>query len=555
LIAVMLPLVGLAVFFVVTSVQDSRDRAREDALAVARAGALATDSFFDGHQRTLRAIALGVRNASSLSASELRDQLLVAGDASPEWDGLSVVAADGIAIAGTRETTAGVDLSDRPYLQRMFATGETVVSEGIITAVEGIPSVLIATPVDFEDGTRGALIGSVTLRTLTAALTETLTPAAGVGLIDDLGQTLVHPDPTRVAALVNVSDRPEVIAAWSGESGTIDIERDGASILAAYAPVTSLGWAVTAVADADAEAAYADADAIARRGAIFIVLAVLVVLVGGWSLGGRMNRSREATLLAQRAEAEARERAEAALRSRDEFISIASHELRNPVAAISGFGQLMKRRLERDALTEADVRDYADSVASSGAYLSRLVDDLLSVSRLEGRRLDLRLDEVDVVSLLHRAIAEAPLADHVIITRVPDEPLMAAIDADRVHQILSNLLENAAKYAPDGSEVLVEAWGAEGSLKIRVTDSGIGVPEAETARLFQPFGRASNAREANIPGLGLGLYVSHRLAEAHGGTLDAQSRGSGRGSTFTLTLPLMHMDDTPASARGASATL
>ena len=548
----MLPLVGLAVFFVVTSVQESRDRAREDALAVARAGALATDSFFDGHQRTLRAIALGVREASSRSEPELRRQLTTASEASPEWDGMSVVNADGIAIAGTRDTTAGVDLSGRAYLQRLFATGETVVSEGVITAVEGIPSVIIATPVDFEDGTRGALIGSVTLRTLTAALTETLAPAARVGLIDDLGQTLVHPDPTRVAALINVSDRPEVIAAWSGESGTIDIERDGASILAAYAPVSSLGWAVTAVADADV--AYANADAIARRGAILIAVAVLVVLVGGWLLGGRMNRSRAATLHAQQAEAEARERAEAALQSRDEFISIASHELRNPVAAISGFGQLMQRRLERGALTEADIRDYADSVASSGAHLSRLVEDLLSVSRLEGRRLDLRLDEVDVISLLHRALAEAPLADHVLVTRVPDEPLTAAIDADRVHQILSNLLENAAKYAPDGSEVLVEAWGSEGSLKIRVTDNGIGVPEAETARLFQPFGRASNAREANIPGLGLGLYVSHRLAEAHGGMLVAQSRGNGCGSAFTLTLPLMHMDDTPASTLAAPTT-
>ena len=549
----MLPLVGLAVFFVVTSVQESRDRAREDALAVARAGALATDSFFDGHQRTLRAIALGMRNATSLSEPELRRQLTAAWEASPEWDGMSVVNADGIAIAGTRDTTAGVDLSTRAYLQRLFATGETVVSDGIITAVEGIPSVLIATPVDFEDGTRGALIGSVTLRTLSAALTETLAPAARVGLIDDVGQTLVHPDPTRVAALINVSDRPEVIAAWSGERGTIDIERDDDAILAAYAPVSSLDWAVTAVADADV--AYADADAIARRGATFIAVAVLVVLVGGWFLGGRMNRSRAATLQAQRAEAEARERAEAALQSRDEFISIASDELRNPVAAISGFGQLMQRRLERGALTEADIRDYADSVAASGAHLSRLVEDLLSVSRLEGRRLDLRLAEVDVISLLHRAIAEAPLADHVLVTRVPDEPLTGAIDADRVHQVLSNLLENAAKYAPAGSEILVEAWGAEGSLKIRVTDNGIGVPESETARLFQPFGRASNAREANIPGLGLGLYVSHRLAEAHGGTLVAESGGSGRGSTFTLTLPLMHLDDTPTSARPTRATL
>jgi len=536
LLAVTLPLVGLAVLFVVTSVQESRERAREDAVSSARAGALAADSYFSGHQRTLRAIAFGMRTAGDLTEPELRVRLLEATDANPEWDGMSVVGPDGIVIAGTRETSAGADLSEREYLQRLFATGETVVTDGVLTLVESVPAVLIGTPIDFEDGSRGAVVGSVALSTLSRVLTETLAPSARVGLIDSAGNTLVHPDPARVAALLNVADRPEVIAGLAGETGTVHAEREGEPALAAFAPVTSLGWAVTVV---ESQASvYANADAIARRGAIFIALAMTAVLVGGWALGGRMNRSHAAMLAAQQSEVQARTRAEAALQSRDEFISIASHELRNPVAAIRGYGQLMQRRLDRGALTPEDVREYADSIATSGAYLSRLVEDLLNVSRLEGRQVELRIEEVDVIASLRRAIEEAPLSAHVLRTEVPDEPLLAEVDPDRLHQILASLLENAAKYAPAGSEVLVEARPAdEDAIELAVTDHGIGLPRSEADRLFKPFGRASNAREANIPGLGMGLYVSGRLAEAHGGTLVGFSDGEGHGATFTLRLP------------------
>ncbi len=542
LFAVMVPLVGLASLFVVTSVQESRERARADAISIARAGALATDSFFAGHQRALRAIAVNMRSAPDLTAPELQQRLLAAWEASPEWDAMSVVGPDGIVIVGTRDDAPGADLSERGYLQHLFATGETVVSDGVITVITKVPAVVIAAPIDFTDGKRGALIGLVNLDTLGPSLTETLTDAGHVGLMDASGSTLVHPDPSRVAALLNVADREEVAAGLAGETGTIHVQRNGEPVLAAFAPVSSLGWAVTVVEDRGS--AYGDADAIARRGAILIVLAGAVVLAGGWILGGRLNRSYADTLAAQTAEAEARARAEAALQSRDEFISIASHELRNPVAAIRGFGQLMQRRLERDSLTTEDLREYANSIATSGNYLSRLVEDLLSVSRLEGRRLQLRIEEIDVGELLQRAITEAPLADHTVRTILPDEPLRAEVDEDRVHQIFTNLLENAAKYAPSGTDVAVEARTSDGTLEVSVTDQGIGLPETEADRLFKPFGRASNARDANIPGLGLGLYVSSRLAEAHGGTLVASSEGAGRGATFTLRLPRTHTNST-----------
>lgn len=262
------------------------------------------------------------------------------------------------------------------------------------------------------------------------------------------------------------------------------------------------------------------------------------VAAGGWYLGRRLNRSYIAVQEAREAEQTARELGAAAQRSRAEFLSIASHELRNPVAVIRGFGQLLQRRLDRGSLNEVELLDYVNHVAGSGAHLSRLVEDLLSVSRLEGGRLELLLDDVDVLEVLRRAAAEAPVVDHSLSLATPDGPLLARIDADRVTQILVNLLENAAQYSPAGSEILVSVAVRGAKLHVTVTDSGIGLPQADLGRLFEPFARASNARGANISGLGLGLYVSRQLAEAHGGALFADSPGEDGGSTFTLTLPL-----------------
>src|SRR5690606_1072170 len=125
------------------------------------AGVLATESFFDGHRRTLSAIGVGFRDARTLTEPEVRARLVEVAEVNPEWDGMSVVGPDGIAIAGSRPTSAGVDLSGRPYLQQMFATGRPVVSEGLRTLLEGVPAVLIASPIAFDDGTTGAILGSV----------------------------------------------------------------------------------------------------------------------------------------------------------------------------------------------------------------------------------------------------------------------------------------------------------------------------------------------------------------------------------------------------------
>jgi signal transduction histidine kinase len=124
-----------------------------------------------------------------------------------------------------------------------------------------------------------------------------------------------------------------------------------------------------------------------------------------------------------------------------------------------------------------------------------------------------------------------------ITVAVEVEPCIVQVDANRLEQVITNLLENAAKYSPYGGSIEVELSSASDGVTLVVRDYGIGFPSAAVERIFEPFGRAGNAMERNIPGLGLGLYISRQIVERHGGRLWAESLGEGRGTTFGVWLP------------------
>jgi signal transduction histidine kinase len=136
-----------------------------------------------------------------------------------------------------------------------------------------------------------------------------------------------------------------------------------------------------------------------------------------------------------------------------------------------------------------------------------------------------------------------------ISLEVPTEPCVILADADRLEQVITNLLENAAKYSPQGGSIEVELVADHDGVSLVVRDYGIGFPASAAERIFEPFGRASNAAERNIPGLGLGLYISRQIVERHGGRLWAQSLGEGRGTTFQVWLPRGEPSQ-PEDARG-----
>jgi signal transduction histidine kinase len=243
---------------------------------------------------------------------------------------------------------------------------------------------------------------------------------------------------------------------------------------------------------------------------------------------------------ATRREQAARAEAETAVRARDQFLSIAAHELRTPLAAVKGLAQLALRAQARGTLDAARTERALRDINHETDRLAALIDDLLDVSRLQGGQLSIRPEPVEFLALLREVVERqaAQLRDeHTLRTELPAGPVTIDADAGRLEQIVDNLLSNAVKYSPDGGPIVVRLEYDAAGLKLAVQDSGIGLPAGAAAQIFEPFGRAANATDQNLPGMGLGLYISRRIAELHGGRLWAESPGEGQGTTLRLWLP------------------
>ena len=216
---------------------------------------------------------------------------------------------------------------------------------------------------------------------------------------------------------------------------------------------------------------------------------------------------------------------------RQEFIAMVAHDLKNPLTTMKGFAQLLQRR---GAYNERNVA----TIVAQANRLERLIDDLRDVARIDAGRLALVRTSVDLAALVRANVEESrALSDaHTIHLESPDEPVIGLWDAGRLAQVIENLLANAVKYSPDGGAITVHVAGTDDEARLAVIDEGIGIPPEALARIFERFYRADAGVAANRKGLGLGLYISKALVEAHGGTIAAESR-SPTGSAFSVTLP------------------
>ncbi|WP_257449289.1 hybrid sensor histidine kinase/response regulator [Archangium lipolyticum] len=232
--------------------------------------------------------------------------------------------------------------------------------------------------------------------------------------------------------------------------------------------------------------------------------------------------------------------AQAALRVREEFMSIASHELKTPLTPLKLLLHSMERRLAQGLPVEPA------SVLKSKRQVDRLaglVNGLLDVSRLEGGRLTLLPAPLEMGHLVAEVVDQfRHTCERPFTLTVPRERLWVQGDRDRLEQVLVNLLENANKYSPKGDPICVEVEVVHGDARIHVKDRGIGIPAQDQARLFQRFYRAGNASHRHFGGLGLGLFISHSIARLHGGSLSVAS-AEGQGSIFTLGLPRMPVNE------------
>lgn len=272
-----------------------------------------------------------------------------------------------------------------------------------------------------------------------------------------------------------------------------------------------------------------------------LILRPTVMLATAFTVGvlayQRAEQRRERTTLEELADSRARElgveRAEVQrLRiadvKRSEFVAIAAHEFRTPLAAI--IGVLSTLKVHGDVL-EPEVRgELIDGASSQAERLSRLVDDLLTASRIEDGVLRLDVEAVDPRRLISEAEQASGTTGRVHVELLAVDPVLC--DADGIVRVLTNLLDNARKYAPDGSRIDVSVTRNDGSVRFAVRDAGGGIPAEERATIFERFRRIG---ERSAPGAGLGLYISRGIVEAHGSSLEVGDAPRG-GAEFSFEL-------------------
>ena len=229
---------------------------------------------------------------------------------------------------------------------------------------------------------------------------------------------------------------------------------------------------------------------------------------------------------------------------KDEFVSLASHELRTPMTAIKSYLWMILNKSQTNISPEA--KSYLEIAAQETDHLIKLVQNMLTISRIEGQRLELTIESVDLYSIVKQVYdtlkikAEEKRITFTLLTF--PEKLMISGDKEKLSEVFENIVGNALKYTPENGRISVHFTLERNSVAVHVTDSGHGISQEDLAKLFQKFSRLSDAEISKAPGTGLGLYISKQIVELHKGVINVQSE-VGKGSTFSVVIPLL--DNSP----------
>jgi signal transduction histidine kinase/CheY-like chemotaxis protein len=246
---------------------------------------------------------------------------------------------------------------------------------------------------------------------------------------------------------------------------------------------------------------------------------------------------------------EARAAAEAASRVKDEFLATLSHELRTPLSAIVGWAYL----LQRGQLAHDEVSTAIETIIRNANAQNQIIDELLDVSRIVTGKLQLDLQVVEIGSVVKAAIGTVTPAANAksVLLQVLENPAGSCVmgDPERLQQVFWNLLSNAVKFTPKNGRVRVSVQSIGSHVEVAVADTGLGIDAAFLPHVFNRFSQRDSSSTRSVRGLGLGLAIARQLVELHGGSIQAESSGTGQGSTFTVKFPRSPVTATPANGR------
>jgi signal transduction histidine kinase len=493
----------------------------------------------------------------------------------PNYEGVFLLDTQGTVVASARSNLDAADLIRTPYVSKALAAPELTISDVVPIAESGHSVVVLAHRVLGVDGEpRGVMGIALNLSRLSDVIGYVRLPVGSVIL-------LVQPDGIAIASSAN----PEL---WVGQklAGFARPQRDGSSSqpvttltttgdhlrrVLAYDPVDGTPWTmVAAIPQADVDSAVRQS---LTRVSEEAALAALATVLLAWFMLRRivdpirvlsdgavafatgmlerriaLRRKDELGALAdalnQMAAGLERRLDEAAAhasalenlnRMQTEFVATASHELKTPVTAVRTYAEALLRpdiddpEIRRKCLAGIDL---------SSQRLGRLARTLLDVSRIESGSVPMTFEQVDVAALASRALAQvAPTDDHPVVVAAPHGPASVWADADRLEDVLANLIDNAIKFSPPSSTVTVDLRQEDNELVVAVRDLGCGIPRGELPRVFDRFYQVQQGMDRHAGGSGLGLYIAKAYIETMGGRIWAES-SPGAGSTFSFALSL-----------------
>jgi histidine kinase len=558
------PLVALGVWEVALDYREHREAEARASLDLARSIGAAAEAFV--HDLVRLEHAAGAAFATHGSTPEEAERVLrLVGAGVPAVRDMTWLDREGRVVASTEPQLVGRSFYARDYFQEIARGAEWRVSPLLRSVVDGRATFIVARGLRDPEGRLTAVVAAAVDADELGAAVLRDRGAHGSTALRDAAGTLVARTPARPLSWEDRrrgSGQEHVRTALSGRvvtgvhrSALTDEPRIGATV-----PIPSLGWAASASRSLD------EALAPARRRAQ-LHAAVLLALVAA-TLAAALLVARRIAGPLRALEAEARtlsrggapgqalrgpvevRRVAAALRAmatglaerrveldrlheeRETLMRSVSHDLRTPLHVIVGQATILARRAEAPEL-----RQRADAILASAERMSRLIGDLVDAARIEAGHLDLRLEPLDLATFVlgwKERVAGALQVERVRLEVPPSVPAVRA-DPARVDQILANLVSNALKYSLPDSEVHVALTSTGAGLRLAVSDVGPGIPPEEVPRVFERYYRAKGSARAE--GLGLGLFITRNLVEAHGWSLELRSE-VGRGSVFTVVVPL-----------------
>jgi len=446
--------------------------------------------------------------------------------------------------SGGTATPAVMTIADRDFF-RTARSGATAIL-GVTTEPLLLDHpVVIAVPLSSANSPTivGVLVGEISGSDLAGALRSQLGPFEDLYIVDGNGR-LVGRAAVPSAPAVDLKADPIVqqLLAGTQVSGELRDPVTGTTRLLSSSAVgltSRPGWTVVAVQDTggvEAETAAVLADQRALRLALVAILLLGTFAFARIAQGSVRQRKLLAIALGD-VEAKSKE-VEAANRHKSEFLANMSHELRTPLNAIIGFSEVLRQQMF--GAINPKQGEYLEDIQTSGQHLLSLINDILDLSKVEAGKMELQLSRFSLPAALEPVVlmVRERAAGRGLALSTQIDPAVDQIEADerKVKQIVLNLMTNAVKFTPSGGKVTLEAKRDGSGVQVAVRDTGIGIAPADQARVFEEFTQAGGAASSQQEGTGLGLTLSRRLVELHGGKIWVESE-LGKGSTFSFTLP------------------